>query len=118
MQEEEDVALKNLLWHWVLPFIALLFVWRVLFSRAFRMGPGAGIMSFGKNRARLVADDAKKVTFDDVAGVEEAKEELSEIIEFLKDPHKFQKLGGRIPKGVLIVVWITRAIGRAPIISS
>lgn len=101
--EEEDVALKNLLWHWVLPFIALLFVWRILFSRAFRMGPGAGIMSFGKNRARLVVDDNKKVTFEDVAGVEEAKEELSEIIDFLKTPQKFRAIGGKIPKGILLV---------------
>jgi len=101
--EEENVALKNLLWHWILPFVALLFVWRVLFSRAFRMGPGAGIMSFGKNRARLVVDDSKKVTFEDVAGVEEAKEELSEIIEFLKTPQKFRAIGGKIPKGILLV---------------
>ncbi len=101
--EEENVALKNLLWHWILPFIALLFVWRVLFSRAFKMGPGAGIMSFGKNRARLVVDDSKKVTFEDVAGVEEAKEELSEIIEFLKTPQKFRAIGGKIPKGILLV---------------
>lgn len=101
--EEENVALKNLLWHWILPFVALLFVWRVLFSRAFRMGPGAGIMSFGKNRARLVVDDNKKVTFEDVAGVDEAKEELSEIIEFLKTPQKFRAIGGKIPKGILLV---------------
>ena len=101
--EAENVALKNLFWHWVLPFLVMLLIWRVLFSRAFRMGPGAGLMSFGKHRARLVADDAKKVTFDDVAGVEEAKEELSEIIEFLKTPQKFRAIGGKIPKGILLV---------------
>jgi cell division protease FtsH len=101
--EAENVALKNLFWHWVLPFVVLLLIWRLLFSRAFRMGPGAGIMSFGKNRARLVVDDSKKVTFDDVAGVEEAKDELIEIIEFLKTPQKFRAIGGKIPKGILLV---------------
>src|SRR5206468_118527 len=60
-------------------------------------------LSFGRSRARLLTEDRKKVTFSDVAGIDEAKEEVVEIIEFLKDPHKFQKLGGRIPKGVLIV---------------
>jgi len=101
--EAENVVLKNFFWHWVLPFIVLLVIWRMLFSRAFRMGPGAGIMSFGKNRARLVVDDSKKVTFEDVAGVDEAKEELSEIIEFLKTPQKFRAIGGKIPKGILLV---------------
>ncbi|MBY0371319.1 ATP-dependent zinc metalloprotease FtsH [bacterium] len=101
--EAEDPSLKNFFLHWVLPFLLLLMLWRVLFSRAFRMGPGAGIMSFGKNRARLVVDDSKKVTFSDVAGVEEAKEELLEIIEFLKTPQKFRAIGGKIPKGILLV---------------
>jgi cell division protease FtsH len=101
--EAENVVLKNFFWHWVLPFVVLLLIWRLLFSRAFRMGPGAGIMSFGKNRARLVVDDSKKVTFEDVAGVEEAKEELSEIIDFLKTPQKFRAIGGKIPKGILLV---------------
>ena len=101
--EQEDMSLKNFFWHWILPFMLLLLLWRVLFSRAFRMGPGAGIMSFGKNRARLVVDDSKKVTFSDVAGVEEAKEELAEIIEFLKTPQKFRAIGGKIPKGILLV---------------
>ncbi len=101
--EAENVVLKNFFWHWVLPLLVLLLVWRVLFSRAFRMGPGAGLMSFGKNRARLVVDDARKCTFDDVAGVEEAKEELLEVIEFLKTPQKFRAIGGKIPKGILLV---------------
>ena len=101
--EQENVVLKNFFWHWVLPFVILLLLWRMLFSRAFRMGPGAGIMSFGKNRAKLVVDDSKKVTFSDVAGVEEAKEELTEIIEFLKTPQKFRAIGGKIPKGILLV---------------
>jgi len=101
--EAENVVLKNIFWHWVLPFVVLMLIWRTLFSRAFRMGPGAGIMSFGKNRARLVVDDSKKVTFEDVAGVEEAQEELNEIIEFLKTPQKFRAIGGKIPKGILLV---------------
>lgn len=101
--ESENVALKNVFWHWVLPFVLLMLVWRVIFSRAFKMGPGAGLMSFGKNRARLVVDDSKKVTFEDVAGVEEAKEELAEIIDFLKTPQKFRSIGGKIPKGILLV---------------
>jgi cell division protease FtsH len=64
---------------------------------------GNKALSFGKSRARMLTEDRKKVTFSDVAGIEEAKEEVLEIIEFLRDPRKFQKLGGRIPKGVLIV---------------
>jgi cell division protease FtsH len=101
--EQENVVLKDFFWHWILPFVVLLLMWRVLFSRAFKMGPGAGIMSFGKNRARLVVEDSKKVTFEDVAGVDEAKEELSEIIDFLKTPQKFRAIGGKIPKGILLV---------------
>lgn len=101
--EQENVMVKNFFWHWILPFMGLMFVWRLLFSKAFKMGPGAGIMSFGKNRAKLVVDDSKKVTFQDVAGVDEAKEELNEIIDFLKTPQKFRAIGGKIPKGILLV---------------
>ena len=74
--EQENVMLKNFFWHWILPFMFLMLIWRMLFARAFKMGPGAGIMSFGKNRAKLVSDDSKKTTFQDVAGVDEAKEEM------------------------------------------
>ncbi|MCB0403774.1 MAG: ATP-dependent zinc metalloprotease FtsH [Bdellovibrionales bacterium] len=101
--EAENVGLRNLFLHWILPFLILILIWRFLFSRAFRMGPGAGIMSFGKNRAKLVQDESKKVNFNDVAGVDEAKEELQEIIEFLKTPEKFRAIGGKIPKGILLV---------------
>jgi cell division protease FtsH len=73
-----------------------------LFMRQMR-GAGHGAMSFGKSRARLLNRDKNKVTFENVAGIDEAKEEVQEIIEFLKDPKKFQKLGGRIPKGVLLM---------------
>jgi cell division protease FtsH len=100
--EAENTQMRNLVLYAVLALLGVLAL-RVLFSRAFRMGPGAGIMSFGKNRARLVVDDSKKVTFEDVAGVEEAKDELCEIIDFLKTPQKFRAIGGKIPKGILLV---------------
>src|SRR5881396_2287801 len=83
------------------PFVLFLALWFFL-MRQMQVG-GNKALSFGRSRARLLTEDRKKVTFSDVAGVDEAKEEVVEIIEFLKDPHKFQKLGGRIPKGVLIV---------------
>jgi len=83
------------------PILLLVGVW-IFFMRQTQMG-GNRALSFGKSRARLLTEERKKVTFADVAGVDEAKEEVQEIIEFLKDPPKFQKLGGRIPKGVLIV---------------
>src|SRR2546429_584443 len=83
------------------PFILFLGLWFFL-MRQMQIG-GNKALSFGRSRARLLTEDRKKVTFSDVAGIDEAKEEVVEIIEFLKDPHKFQKLGGRIPKGVLIV---------------
>jgi cell division protease FtsH len=84
-----------------LPFI-LLFAFWIFMIRQMQSG-GNKALSFGKSRARLLSSQQKKVTFKDVAGVEEAKEELTEIIEFLKEPQKFQKLGGRIPKGVLLM---------------
>ena len=84
-----------------LPFILLFGFW-IFLMRQMQSG-GNKALSFGKSRARLMSSQQKKVTFKDVAGVEEAKEELTEIIEFLKEPQKFQKLGGRIPKGVLLM---------------
>src|SRR5881296_2527631 len=83
------------------PFLFLIGFW-IFFMRQMQSG-GNKALSFGKSRARLLTAHQKKVTFKDVAGVEEAKEELQEIIDFLKEPQKFQKLGGRIPKGVLLV---------------
>ncbi len=83
------------------PMIFLIALW-IFFMRQMQMG-GNKALSFGKSRAKLLSEDRKKITFKDVAGIDEAKHEVSEIIEFLKDPPKFQKLGGRIPKGVLIV---------------
>ena len=83
------------------PFILFLGLWFFL-MRQMQIG-GNKALSFGKSRARMLTEERKKITFSDVAGIDEAKEEVAEIIEFLKDPRKFQKLGGRIPKGVLIV---------------
>jgi cell division protease FtsH len=85
----------------VLPLLLLVALW-IFMMRQMQAG-GNKALSFGKSRARLLTPQQKKVTFKDVAGVEEAKEELQEIIEFLRDPQKFQRLGGRIPKGVLLV---------------
>ncbi len=90
----------NMLLSW-LPMLLFIGVW-IFFMRQMQ-GGGTKALSFGKSRARLLSDKQSKVTFADVAGVDEAKEELQEIIEFLKDPPKFQKLGGRIPKGVLLM---------------
>ena len=83
------------------PMLLLIGVW-IFFMRQMQAGGGKAL-SFGKSRARLATNEKNKVTFDDVAGIEEAKEELQEIIEFLRDPKKFTRLGGRIPKGVLLV---------------
>jgi cell division protease FtsH len=84
-----------------LPMLALIGIW-IFFMRQMQSG-GNKALSFGKSKARLSSSQAKKVTFKDVAGVDEAKEELGEIIEFLKEPQRFQKLGGKIPKGVLLM---------------
>jgi len=85
------------------PILLLIGVW-IYFMRQMQGGAGGrGAMSFGKSRARLLSEDQVSVTFADVAGIDEAKEEVSEIVDFLKDPAKFQKLGGKIPKGVLMV---------------
>ena len=83
------------------PMIVLIGVW-IFFMRQMQAGGGKAL-SFGKSRARLMSDQSEKVTFEDVAGIDEAKEELVEIVEFLRDPKKFTRLGGRIPKGVLLV---------------
>jgi len=86
---------------WVLPMVLLIGLWLFIFRRI-GAGPG-GLMSIGKSKARVYVEDETKVTFADAAGVDEAEEELKEVIEFLKNPGKFQVLGGQIPKGVLLV---------------
>jgi cell division protease FtsH len=98
--DEESGMWQNILISWF-PMLLLIGVW-IFFMRQMQAGGGKA-MAFGKSKARLFTNKDNKVTFQDVAGVEEAKEELQEIIEFLVDPKKFTKLGGRIPKGVLLV---------------
>jgi cell division protease FtsH len=98
--EEEKVSWFSIFISWF-PLILLVGVW-IFFMRQMQVGGGKA-MSFGKSRAKLLTESSVKITFEDVAGIEEAKEELNEIISFLKDPKKFTKLGGRIPKGVLLM---------------
>ena len=100
MPPEETTWYANLLISWF-PMLLLLGVW-IFFMRQMQSGGGKAL-SFGKSRAKLLSQQKKKATLKDVAGVDEAKEELQEIIEFLKEPQKFQKLGGKIPKGVLVM---------------
>jgi cell division protease FtsH len=95
-----DAPWYNVLFQWF-PMLILIGVW-IFFMRQMQSGGGKA-MSFGKSRARLLSDTQEKVTFKDVAGIDEAKEELSEIVEFLRDPKRFTRLGGRIPKGVLLM---------------
>jgi len=99
---EEQGLLTQIFISWF-PMLLLIGVW-IFFMRQMQGGAGGrGALSFGKSRARMLGEDQVKVTFSDVAGVEEAKEEVSELVEFLRDPAKFQRLGGKIPRGVLMV---------------
>ena len=99
---EKQSFLAQIFIHWF-PFLLLIGVW-IFFMRQMQGGGGGrGAMSFGKSKAKMQNEDQVKVTFNDVAGVEEAKEEVKELVDFLRDPAKFQNLGGQIPRGVLMV---------------
>ncbi|MET0034301.1 MAG: ATP-dependent zinc metalloprotease FtsH [Candidatus Thiodiazotropha lotti] len=99
---EKPSLLMNILINWF-PLFVLIGLWIFFMRQMQGGGAGRGAMSFGKSKARMLSEDQVKVTFNDVAGVEEAKEEVTEMVDFLRDPSKFQKLGGKIPKGVLMV---------------
>jgi len=102
VEPERQSVLMQIFISWF-PFLLLIGVW-IFFMRQMQGGGGGrGAMSFGKSKARLMGEDEIKVTLDDVAGVEEAKEEVGELVDFLRDPSKFQALGGQIPRGVLMV---------------
>ncbi|MBD1390692.1 ATP-dependent zinc metalloprotease FtsH [Neiella sp. HB171785] len=98
---EEPSFISQIFISWF-PMLLLIGVW-IFFMRQMQGGGGKGAMSFGKSKARLMSEDQIKTTFADVAGVDEAKEEVSELVDYLKDPSKFQRLGGKIPKGILMV---------------
>ncbi|NQV98115.1 MAG: ATP-dependent metallopeptidase FtsH/Yme1/Tma family protein, partial [Rhodospirillales bacterium] len=98
--DEGSPTLFSILLSWF-PMLLLIGVW-IFFMRQMQ-GGGGKAMGFGKSKARLLTEKTGRVTFDDVAGIDEAKQELEEIVDFLKDPQKFQRLGGKIPKGCLLV---------------
>lgn len=98
---EQESLLMHIFISWF-PMFLLIGLW-IFFMRQMQGGGGRGALSFGRSRARLMGEDQVKVTFADVAGVEEAKEEVKELVDFLRDPGKFQKLGGKIPRGVLLI---------------
>ena len=101
-EPQEQSGFMSLLGVW-LPFIVLIGIW-IFFMNRMQGGGKGGAMGFGKSRAKLLTEKHGRVTFDDVAGIDEAKEELEEIVEFLRNPQKFSRLGGKIPKGALLLL--------------
>ena len=100
-KSQQQSGIFSLLSLW-LPFIVLIGIW-IFFMNRMQGGGKGGAMGFGKSRAKLLTEKQGRVTFDDVAGIDEAKDELEEIVEFLRNPQKFSRLGGKIPKGALLV---------------
>lgn len=96
----DDSWWQSLLFYWVLPIAILFAIWGFAFRR---MNPQGGLMSIGKSKAKIYVEGKTKVTFRDVAGIDEAVEEVKEVVEYLRNPNKFKNLGGQIPKGVLLV---------------
>ncbi len=101
-REVESTIFRDIL-SWTVPTLLLLGVWMYFSKKMYEKGGVGGLMSVGKSKAKLYAEQDVKVTFDDVAGVDEAKEELKEVIEFLRNPKEFEKLGARMPKGILLI---------------
>lgn len=99
--EVQTGTMSQLIWAWLIPIAAAVFVWRLLARKVGNLGQG--LMAFGASKARLVAESSSSVTFDDVAGCDEAKFELQEVVAFLKDPLRYKALGATIPKGILLI---------------
>jgi len=100
-RNEQPSRFENLFFSWGIPLLLMLVVWRFLYKRVGNLGQS--VMAFGQNRSQLVAEGDTGTTFDDVAGADEAKEELVEVVDFLKNPEKYTEIGGKVPKGVLLV---------------
>ncbi|QEN07039.1 ATP-dependent metallopeptidase FtsH/Yme1/Tma family protein [Oceanispirochaeta crateris] len=101
-QEKRNYFVEILL-SWVVPLLFLFFIWRMIFKKMGNMGGGSNVMSFGQNNSKIVAEEDLHTRFKDVAGCEESKDELVEVVDFLKTPDKYTAIGGKIPKGVLLV---------------
>ncbi len=99
--KEKNSYITDLLLGWIVPFAFLMFIWRFMLKKI--GGPGADVMTFGRNKAQIVAEGDTGITFDDVAGADESKEELEEVVDFLKNPKRYTDIGGKVPKGVLLV---------------